>query len=207
METCSPSFAPFFPTRVFRFWLVLLSHRPNILPMAFPKGVFYVQSCFPYSLTIFQVAFEHELHYMQICNCTIYAVCRLLVLGEWIAYQTINDLCQQSFTKVIKWCDKWGFQISQSKSAAVLFTNKRNLPPICLKLQKHSIPVRKEYKFLGIIFQRNGTYHSHIQRVHSKCLKRLNLLWMLTGTTWGAAKKPLLHIYQALVRSVLEYGM
>ena len=51
-----------------------------------------------------------------------------------------------------------GFKISQSKSAAVLFTNKRNLPHICLKLQQHSIPVRNEYKFLGITFQRNGTY-------------------------------------------------
>ena len=70
----------------------------------------------------------------------------------------LNDLCQQSLTKVEKWCDKWGFQISQSKSAAVLFTNKRNLPHICLKLQQHSIPVRNEYKFLGITFQRNGTY-------------------------------------------------
>jgi len=30
---------------------------------------------------------------------------------------------------------------------------------------------------------------------------------MLTGTTGGAAKKPLLHIFRALVRSVLEYGM
>jgi len=43
--------------------------------------------------------------------------------------------------------------------------------------------------------------------VHSKCLKRLDLLRMLTGTTGGAAKKPLLHIFRALVRSVLEYGM
>ena len=118
----------------------------------------------------------------------------------------LNDLCQHSLTKVEKWCDKWGFQISQSKSAAVLFTNKRNLPPICLKLQQRSIPVRNEYKFLGITFQRNGTYYSHIERVHSKCLQRLNLLRMLTGTSWDAATSPLLHIYRALIRSVLEYG-
>jgi len=51
------------------------------------------------------------------------------------------------------------------------------------------------------------TYHSHIQRVRSKYLQRLILLRMLTGTTWGAAKKPLLHIYRVLVRSVLEYGV
>ena len=50
-------------------------------------------------------------------------------------------------------------------------------------------------------------YHSHIQRVHSKCMKRLILLRMPTGTTWGADKKPLLHIYRAIVRSVVEYGM
>jgi len=38
-------------------------------------------------------------------------------------------------------------------------------------------------------------------------LQRLNLLRMLTGTSWGAATTPLLHIYRALIRSVLEYGM
>jgi len=39
-EACSHSSAPFSLTGVFRSGLVLLSHRPNILPMAFPKGVF-----------------------------------------------------------------------------------------------------------------------------------------------------------------------
>jgi len=34
---------------------------------------------------------------------------------------------------VEKWCNKWGFQISPSKLAAVLFTNKRNLPPVAAR--------------------------------------------------------------------------
>jgi len=92
-------------------------------------------------------------------------------------------------------------------SSSLHFTNKRNLPPICLKLQQRSLSVRNEYKFLGITFQRNGTYYSHIEKVHSKCLQRLNLLQILTGTSWGVATMPLLHIYRALIRSVLEYGM
>jgi len=32
--------------------------------------------------------------------------------------------CQDSLIKVDKWCTKWGFKLSVSKSAAVLFTKK-----------------------------------------------------------------------------------
>ena len=119
----------------------------------------------------------------------------------------LNDLCQQSLAKVAEWCDRWGFKISQLKSTAVLFTNKCKYQEISLKMHDEIIPIKTEHRSLGITFQSNGTYNSHIHQIHSKCLKRLNVLQLLTGITWGAAKQPLLNIYGALVRSVLEYGM
>jgi len=119
----------------------------------------------------------------------------------------LNHLCQRSLAKVAEWCDRWGFKISQSKFTAVLFTKKRKYQEISLKIHDEIIHIKNEHRFLGVTFQRNGTYNSHIHQIHSKCLKRLNVLRLLTGTTWSAAKQPLLNIYRALVRSVLEYGM
>jgi len=100
-----------------------------------------------------------------------------------------------------------GFKISASKTVAVLFTIKAKPQPIKSVFQSTTIPLRKEYKYLGVTFQSNGLYHSHIQHVFNKCQKRLKILRLHKGTSWGTAKDPLLTIYRSLIRSVIEYGM
>jgi len=62
-----------------------------------------------------------------------------------------------------------------------------------------NIPIKSEFKYLGITFQRNGTYHKHTQALQDKCAKRLNLLRAVKGTTWGVAKVPMLSLYRSLI--------
>ena len=40
----------------------------------------------------------------------------------------------------------------------------------------------------------------------AKCLKALNLLKVLSHTSWGADRTTLLHLYRSLIRSKLDYG-
>ena len=120
----------------------------------------------------------------------------------------LNQFCQRSLTKACKWCDENVVKISGAKSAAVLFTKKRKPQPIKLLLQGNAeLPMKLEYKYLGITFQRNGTYAVHIQKVAAKCRARLNVIRLLKGTSWCAGKRPLLTIYRSLVRSMIECGM
>jgi len=108
--------------------------------------------------------------------------------------EQLYHLCQTSLNKIAAWCTKWGFRVSPSKSAAVLFTEKRKTIAHKLTLCSSDVPLIKEYKYLGVIFQRNVDYPSHIDYVHGNCLKRLNLLRMLKGTSWGASKRLLLSL-------------
>jgi len=120
----------------------------------------------------------------------------------------LNQLCQRSLTKVCKWCEDCGFKLSGTKSAAVLFTRKHNPEPISLRMEDSTrLPLKNEHKYLGLTFQRNGSYSTHIQKVVAKCRARLNVIRMLKGTSWGADKCPLLTVYMSLVRSVIEYDM
>ena len=66
---------------------------------------------------------------------------------------------------------------------------------------------KKLIQYLGLTFQRNGSYSTHIQKVVAKCQARLNVIRMLKGMSWGAGKRPLLTVYRSLVRYVTEYGM
>ena len=118
----------------------------------------------------------------------------------------LNQMCQRSLTKVCKWCEDCGFRLSSTKSAAVLFTRKHNPEPISLRLQDGTrLPLKNEYKYryLGLTFQRNGSYSTHIQKVVAKCRARLIVIRMLKGTSWGAGKRLLLTVYRSLVRSVI----
>ena len=88
------------------------------------------------------------------------------------------------------------------------FHKKREPDPINLVFQSTTVSLhhslRKEYKYLGVFFQSKGLHQSHIQHVFDKCQKRLNVLRLLKGTSWGAAKAPPLPIYRTLIRSVIE---
>ena len=119
----------------------------------------------------------------------------------------IHNEVQENLNRVSAWCNKWGFKLSSSKSAAVLFTRKHKVPNVCLKINGHILPVKNDFKYLGIIFQTNVTYNKHTKYVVDKCRKRINLLRTVKGTFWGAAKTPMLSLYRALVRSITDYGM
>ena len=68
------------------------------------------------------------------------------------------------------------------------------------------IPVVDEAKFLGVIFDRKLSFIPHIKYLKAKCLKALNLLKVLSHTSWGANSSILLHLYRSLIRSKLDYG-
>ena len=64
----------------------------------------------------------------------------------------------------------------------------------------------EESKFLGVIFDRKLSFIPHIRYLKAKCLRALNLLKVLSHTSWGADRFTLLHLYRSLVRSKLDYG-
>jgi hypothetical protein len=68
------------------------------------------------------------------------------------------------------------------------------------------IPVVKETKYLGIIFDSKLSFIPHLKNLRTKCLKAINLLRVLTTKDWGADSQTLLRLYRCLIRSKLDYG-
>lgn len=61
-------------------------------------------------------------------------------------------------------------------------------------------------RFLGNIFDEKLSWRQHIESVQDKCKKVNNLLRCLAGQEWRAARGSLIRVYQALMRSSLDYG-
>ena len=138
--------------------------------------------------------------------------CSLYVDDFCICYRsksmtTIERQLQQNLNKIENWATSNGFKFSKSKTQCVHFCQfrKQHDDPV-LQLYGSPIPVVEESKFLGILFDRKLSFIPHIKYLKAKCLKALNLLKVLSHTSWGADRTTLLKLYRSLVRSKLDYG-
>ncbi|XP_072400516.1 uncharacterized protein [Diabrotica undecimpunctata] len=55
-------------------------------------------------------------------------------------------------------------------------------------------------------FDKRLSWRNHIQTTKANCLKRINIIKSLAHYHWGSEEEVLLRIYQALIRSKLDYG-
>ncbi|GFW05484.1 probable RNA-directed DNA polymerase from transposon X-element [Trichonephila clavipes] len=119
----------------------------------------------------------------------------------------IERQLQTAVNNIVKWCDTNGRSISASKSCCVHFCRKRGIHPDPeIRIRDIQIPVVPEVRFLGVIFDRRLTFLPHILHLRKRCEKSLNLLKVLSNTSWGADRTSLLRVYQAIVLSRIDYG-
>ena len=116
-----------------------------------------------------------------------------------------HDL-QSDLHKIESWSNLWKLKLSVPKTKAMVFTKKREVKEIHLELYKTKIENVRSFKFLGITFDSRLNWGAHIDNIAQRCNKKINLLKMITGTTWGPDTKTLLLLYRALIRSLIDYG-
>jgi ribonuclease HI len=130
----------------------------------------------------------------------------LLIYVSGHSIENLSHLLSNSLTYLKKWLDYNGLALSTSKSCAVLFSRMRLLPPFSVFYDNSKLPVNNEVKFLGLILDNKLSGISHSYYIAAKCEKILNLLRCLAGVWWGAHPFSLKLIYNALIRSILDYG-
>ena len=72
-----------------------------------------------------------------------------------------------------------------------------------LLLNRTSIAVVEQVKFMGLIFDKQLSFILHLCYLSQKCVKALNLLRVVSGAKWETDEKTLLHLYRALIRSMV----
>ncbi|GFX38936.1 putative RNA-directed DNA polymerase from transposon X-element [Trichonephila clavipes] len=121
--------------------------------------------------------------------------------------RVIERQLQTAVNNIVKWCDSNGHSISASKSCCMHFCRKRGIHPDPeIRIRAVQIPVVPDVRFLGVIFDRRLTFLPHILHLRKRCEKSLNLLKVLSNTSWGADRTSLLRVYQAIVLSRIDYG-
>ena len=120
---------------------------------------------------------------------------------------SIERKLQHSLNRLGRWCDENGFKFSPTRTMCVHFCQlRKHHLDTQLYLNGTQIPTIGEAKFLGLIFDSKLSFIPHITSLKSRCTKSLDLIKVLSNTTWGADRKVLLRLYRALIRSKLDYG-
>ena len=115
----------------------------------------------------------------------------------------VGNKLQQSLNRLGRWCDENDFKFSPTKIMCVHFCQLRShhLDPQ-LYLNGTQIPIIGETKFIGLIL----SFIPHITSLKGRCTKSLDLIKVLSNTTWGADRKVLLRLNRDLIRTKLDYG-
>jgi ribonuclease HI len=149
----------------------------------------------------------------KIVNCITPGTEASLYVDDFLAcvrskqMRSIERQLQLCLNKLYKWSNENGFKFSASKTVCIHFCNKRRAhsDPLLL-LNGQPIPVVKETKFLGVIFDHKLSFIPHLKNLRTKCLKAMNLLKVVSHRDWGGDSTTLLMLYRSLIRSKLDYG-
>jgi hypothetical protein len=130
----------------------------------------------------------------------------LLLYLPNVSVEQASRTISYSLSLLKLWLDSNGLELSIPKSVVVLFTRKLLPPPVTVVYGKNLVSVKSQTKFLGVILDRKLTGLPHCDYVVSKCEKNINILRCVSGVWWGAHPFCLKLMYNALIRSVLDYG-
>ncbi|KAK7877307.1 hypothetical protein WMY93_031957 [Mugilogobius chulae] len=113
---------------------------------------------------------------------------------------------QDAIDYVVEWGLDWGFRFSVEKTKVMFFTRRKVSEALKLKLYGEDIERVNAFKFLGVVFDSRLTWKAHIDKIEAKSKHVINVMRCVAGREWGASCAALKKLYQALIRSVFDYG-
>uniref|UniRef100_A0A1I8ILP5 ANK_REP_REGION domain-containing protein n=1 Tax=Macrostomum lignano TaxID=282301 RepID=A0A1I8ILP5_9PLAT len=119
---------------------------------------------------------------------------------------TIRDLLQGFLGRAERWADQCGLRLSESKTTAVMFTNKLLWTIKPLTLYGKNISMEKQVRCLGLTLDHRLNWTPHIQTKAKKALAVLAQIRRAVGTTWGLTPRKLWWIYTAIIRPSISYA-
>ncbi|GFX41720.1 RNA-directed DNA polymerase from mobile element jockey [Trichonephila clavipes] len=212
-----------------RVWLTGLTYK--LINYKIPPPLVFLLHSYN-SNRSYQVRVKDTLSTTKFINC---GVAQGSLLGPLLFNLYINDIPEYSLTKLNMYADdtavhttfkritsvtfalnkhlkllenyydRWKISINVEKSAAVLFTKKRKIPPPP-KMYNTTIPWSQSTKYLGITFDKNLTWKTHIQNTRKKFRKLMFKLFPLIGRNSDLSRNNKVLLFTAVMRPILSYG-
>ena len=139
-----------------------------------------------------------------------------LVFADDLAYYHIYKKGEGNVSKLInkhlntltKWMGKWRLSFAPHKCNYLVFSknNINESEKLKLRLNNTLLKYDNNPTFLGIRFDNHLTFINQIKYLQQTCNQRLNIIKILSHSSWKLSVKSLVNIYYTLIRSVIDYS-
>jgi hypothetical protein len=116
---------------------------------------------------------------------------------------------QRALRVVTDYARKWRFSFNGKKSAVMAWGSKhfrKRIKDEVYSCTESRVPVRKEYKYLGVLITEDLKWNRHVDMIILSCKARTkSLIWKITN---GRKLRPrtAIYVWNSLVRPILEYA-
>ena len=116
-------------------------------------------------------------------------------------------ILKQALYQLSEWARCWGMKISIDKTNVVVFTNQINLPVMDFKVGSQQLAIVDSYKYLGITFEKNGTFETHEMNLMRKLdIIKFYVLKLFKPNTY-VSPFAIRNILKAVVMPCVTYGI
>jgi hypothetical protein len=120
-----------------------------------------------------------------------------------IQYNTSYKIQQK---KIAQWSTLTGFKISSLKSQCIIISNKKGQKHLNIQLNNNFISNKNIIKILRVYFDQKINWIQHLKHLKISLTRSLNIMKMISQTTWGGDENTLIRIHRHLIRAKMDYG-
>ena len=130
----------------------------------------------------------------------------LLACGE-----SINDIFRRlnvALKVVERWARRVGLAVSEKKTVAMIFTNRRKMDEmnVTLKYKDYCIPIVSKTKYLGLILDSKLSWKDHLLEKEHQARKLFHVYKRAFSGKWGPNPNILRWMWTNITRPKLTYG-
>jgi len=112
---------------------------------------------------------------------------------------------QNQIDLILPWLDQWRISINPSKTTAIIFSNKRPIHTLKLKIRNIPINWSNSFKYLGIRIDNNLNFAKHIKQTLTKAKLTRFLLFPMLSNKSPLSLATKLYLYKTYIRPTITY--
>ncbi|GIX77396.1 putative 115 kDa protein in type-1 retrotransposable element R1DM [Caerostris darwini] len=130
----------------------------------------------------------------------------VVILFSAPATYRFTNMCIAPLKKVSNWLIQNDLQLNHDKSIFSIFAKKNYSHIPNIKIGTHKIKYLKQFKHLGLVMDKQLSWHPHLDYVTSKITKLMQKINRTTRVYWGLSPPVKKEIYKRVLEKIMLYG-